>query len=103
MIVTLRQAILIFLAAALAAGLYFAPQVATAQTGDLDCADFGTQEEAQATFDQDTSDPHRLDADDDGIACETLLSVGGGDDDEIAVPEGGIETGGGYCATHDDC
>jgi hypothetical protein len=37
---------------------------------DLDCADFDTQEEAQAEFDKDTSDPNRLDADNDGIACE---------------------------------
>ncbi|NEA97513.1 hypothetical protein G3I78_00220 [Streptomyces sp. SID13726] len=42
---------------------------------DLDCADFAYQEDAQAEFDRDTSDPNRLDEDqgpDDGIACEVL-------------------------------
>jgi hypothetical protein len=37
--------------------------------GDLDCADFSTQEEAQAILDQDPSDPNRLDgSDQDGVA-----------------------------------
>ncbi|MER6290836.1 hypothetical protein [Streptomyces sviceus] len=48
--------------------------VAHAQ-GDLDCADFRFQEDAQAEFDLDRSDPDRLDEDqgpDDGIACEAL-------------------------------
>lgn len=49
---------------------------AMAQSVDLNCDDFGTQEEAQTVYDSDTSDPHRLDADDDGIACETLPSSG---------------------------
>ncbi|MFG2802601.1 hypothetical protein [Streptomyces pseudovenezuelae] len=43
--------------------------------GDLDCADFAYQEDAQAQFDRDRSDPNRLDEDqgpDDGIACEVL-------------------------------
>lgn len=39
---------------------------------DLDCSNFATQEEAQAVLDSDPSDPHRLDADGDGIACESL-------------------------------
>lgn len=43
---------------------------AAAVQEDLDCADFGSQEEAQATLEADPSDPHRLDADNDGIACE---------------------------------
>jgi hypothetical protein len=46
---------------------------------DLDCDDFATQEEAQAVFDQDPSDPNGLDGNDnDGIACENLPSGGGG-------------------------
>src|SRR3954447_9645032 len=43
--------------------------------GDRDCADFRFQEDAQAVFDLDPSDPNRLDEDrgrDDGIACEVL-------------------------------
>ncbi len=39
---------------------------------DLDCADFAYQEEAQAVLDADPSDPHRLDGDHDGEACESL-------------------------------
>lgn len=41
---------------------------------DLDCSDFATQEEAQAVLNADPSDPNRLDAEGDGIACETLPS-----------------------------
>jgi LPXTG-motif cell wall-anchored protein len=37
---------------------------------DLDCADFSTQAEAQAQLGAD--DPHGLDADSDGVACEEL-------------------------------
>lgn len=40
--------------------------------GDYDCSSFDTQEQAQAVLDNDPSDPHRLDGDDDGIACESL-------------------------------
>jgi hypothetical protein len=40
---------------------------------DLDCADFSTQEEAQAEYDADPSDPHDLDGSpEDGVACESL-------------------------------
>jgi hypothetical protein len=49
-------------------------ETARART-DLDCRDFRFQEDAQAVFDTDRSDPHRLDEDqgpDDGIACEAL-------------------------------
>ncbi|MFF8935273.1 excalibur calcium-binding protein [Streptomyces paradoxus] len=48
---------------------------------DLDCRDFAFQEDAQAAFEADRSDPHRLDEDDgpdDGIACESLPRVGSG-------------------------
>ena len=73
---------------------------AEAQSGDqFDCADFDTQEEAQAVYDQDTSDPSGLDgpqgeASDGtpGVACESLPSgsgTGGGTDD-------GSGTGGQY-------
>jgi Excalibur calcium-binding domain len=37
---------------------------------DLDCDDFSSQAEAQATLEVDPSDPHGLDGDDDGKACE---------------------------------
>ena len=55
--------------------------------GDLDCADFATQAEAQAEFDADPTDPNGLDADDDGKACEELAGgseaqQGGGNADK---------------------
>ncbi|MBF2079765.1 MAG: thermonuclease family protein [Synechococcales cyanobacterium T60_A2020_003] len=39
---------------------------------DCDCADFATQAEAQAVLNAFPGDPHRLDGDRDGIACESL-------------------------------
>jgi hypothetical protein len=39
---------------------------------DLDCEDFDTQEEAQAVFDEDPSDPNNLDPNGDGVACALL-------------------------------
>jgi hypothetical protein len=44
----------------------------SAQGGDLDCNDFEFQEDAQAELDRDRSDPHNLDDDNDGVACESL-------------------------------
>ncbi|MFE9138923.1 excalibur calcium-binding protein [Streptomyces sp. NPDC007355] len=52
-----------------------APLSGVAHAQDLDCRDFRYQEDAQAEFDRDPSDPNRLDEDqgpDDGIACEVL-------------------------------
>jgi hypothetical protein len=62
------------------AGLLMAVTAAVAPAGaahaqDLDCGHFTYQEEAQAVFDSDPRDPHRLDEDQgphDGIACEVL-------------------------------
>lgn len=48
-----------------------APATAT-HSGDRDCGDFAYQEDAQAHLNAHPSDPDGLDADDDGIACETL-------------------------------
>ncbi|MFJ9663021.1 excalibur calcium-binding protein [Streptomyces sp. NPDC101219] len=51
------------------------PQSSAAHAQDLDCRDFTHQEDAQALFDSNPRDPHRLDEDqgpDDGIACEAL-------------------------------
>lgn len=44
------------------------------QTGnqDLDCADFSSREEAQSELERDPDDPHNLDADNDGKACEDV-------------------------------
>lgn len=40
--------------------------------GDLNCADFTTQQEAQRVLEQDPSDPNYLDGEGDGVACESL-------------------------------
>jgi hypothetical protein len=48
-------------------------QLATPLVGDLDCKDFKYQEDAQAVYDKDPSDPNGLDgAPKNGIACESL-------------------------------
>src|SRR5215210_3891892 len=38
----------------------------------FNCSSFATQEEAQAVYNSDPSDPNNLDGDNDGIACEDL-------------------------------
>lgn len=63
-----------FLSAATLAILLLAPAGASAL--DYDCADFATQEEAQEYL--TPGDPHRLDGDSDGVACEDLPSGGTG-------------------------
>lgn len=88
---TLRR-LLLLAALCMAAVFVFAP-AAMAQD-EFDCSDFDTQEEAQAEFNSDPSDPSGLDEDDgadDGIACETLPSGGGSTatpmaDDDSASP-----------------
>jgi LPXTG-motif cell wall-anchored protein len=58
-------------------GLFLAAPAALAQAGDQDCADFSSQAAAQAHLQADPSDPDRLDADNDGVACEGFnYSVG---------------------------
>jgi hypothetical protein len=39
---------------------------------DLNCADFTTRPDAQRELDRDRDDPHGLDVDGDGVACEQL-------------------------------
>ena len=63
------------------------PPVAT----DLkDCDDYANQAAAQAALQRDLSDPHNLDADNDGKACEGFFAA-----PQVEVPEGGVETGDG--------
>jgi hypothetical protein len=69
-----------FVTAAAVLLLCLAPFVSFARSAaaqDLDCADFATHEEAQAVLAADPGDPHRLDGDHDGIACESLPRGGG--------------------------
>lgn len=39
---------------------------------DCNCSDFATQAEAKAVLDAELGDPHNLDANGDGIPCESL-------------------------------
>ncbi len=66
-------------AAIAAGGMLWASGGAIAQPGDLDCADFSSHAEAQAEFESAPGDRHRLDADDDNIACEALIDNDGTD------------------------
>jgi hypothetical protein len=72
-----------------------------ARAQEENCSAYETQEEAQAVFDADPSDPNGLDADGNGIACEDLPSAedvgrnrdrdrSGRDDDS---PRGGVDSG----------
>ncbi len=72
------------------------PVDAAGSVVDRDCADFATQQQAQAALDADPSDPERLDADDDGVACESFFDgADERDDQQVAVhPVGGVDTGG---------
>ncbi|PXY38111.1 hypothetical protein BA062_02685 [Prauserella flavalba] len=75
---------MIVLSAFAFAGMAFTG-VASAESaqGEFNCSDFGTWAEAQAVLEQDPSDPHGLDADNDGIACEDL--PGAPDDGETTT------------------
>jgi hypothetical protein len=97
--------------AVLAAGA-MVPLSGSAFAADQDCSDFDTQQEAQAVYDQNTSDPNGLDRDNDGLACENNASgsgseAGDSDDDSDSgqvshVPSGGADTGGGSTAAGGD-
>jgi MYXO-CTERM domain-containing protein len=86
---------------------------------DRDCADFASQAEAQEALDGSVGDPERLDANDDGVACESFFREAAAtsaaptttaaprtsapeaeDDDEEegqvkVMPRGGVDTGDG--------
>src|SRR6185312_10264895 len=89
---------------------------------DRDCPDFASQAEAQEALDGSVGDPERLDANDDGVACESYFreaaattrstpapsrtSAPEADEDDEAekgdeegqvkvLPQGGVDTGDG--------
>lgn len=66
-----RLATSVLVLALTGAGLAAQPAVAIY---DRDCSDFSTQRQAQRFYKNHNPrrDPHRLDADRDGIACESL-------------------------------
>lgn len=62
---------------------------------DLDCVDL-SRAQAQAVLAADPSDPHNLDRDGDGRACEGPdLVAAAGTGQVVAVPGGGVEAGDG--------
>lgn len=70
------------------------PAAPTSTSRDKNCADFATQAEAQAELNKNPSDPNRLDADNDGYACESKF--GKATTGQVKVkPVGGVDTGGG--------
>lgn len=63
------------IAVALSTAVAFSFAVAPASAADKDCSDFRTWRQAQNFYKKHGGpkhDPHRLDGDDDGIACERL-------------------------------
>jgi hypothetical protein len=60
---------------------------------DVDCGEV-SDDEAQRILNADKSDPHRLDVDGDGIACEDEVNVTP-PTVNVVVPSGGVATGGG--------
>jgi hypothetical protein len=68
-----RQRRLCTLAAAAATSLVLALTPTAGALGDKDCKDFDSRKQAQRFFENHNpkKDPHNLDADDDGKACET--------------------------------
>jgi micrococcal nuclease len=55
---------------------------------DKDCSEFRTQVEAQEVLEQDPSDPHDLDGDGDGMACNTYPYGDGGGSSGGQTPGG---------------
>ena len=69
---TLGGTIMKIIQAALASALLLLAFTGTTMAqADRDCSDFSSQEEAQEFYERNgPGDPHRLDRDKDGIACE---------------------------------
>jgi hypothetical protein len=86
----MRRLLLALLAAA--GLLVLSTTAAGAQANDQNCADFGSQADAQAHLSADTSDPDRLDADNDGKACEDFAFPEAGGDRQTALPLTGART-----------
>ncbi|WP_410576075.1 excalibur calcium-binding domain-containing protein [Amycolatopsis sp. lyj-108] len=66
-----------------------------AQSADKDCADFPSQAAAQAELKKNPRDPHKLDGDRDGYACESRFGEPAKSGQVKVKPVGGVATGGG--------
>jgi hypothetical protein len=69
--------------------LLLAFPVAAGAQADLNCRDFPSRAAAQARLDADRSDPHGLDGDEDGLACDKFDYAGqaAGSGDEAGGPD----------------
>lgn len=86
--------VMVLVAATFASPPYSETALAAKSPRDIyNCSDFRYQEDAQAVLDLDPKDPHRLDGDKDGIACESLPHRPASDSDAkvplILVPGAG--------------
>ena len=81
-------------ALAVAASVLAVTPAVAASSADLDCSDFTSQEQAQGVYASNPSDPNRLDADNDGIACDAA----GGSSVSSSAPQDGVATGAGGTA-----
>ncbi|WP_414936374.1 excalibur calcium-binding domain-containing protein [Amycolatopsis sp. cmx-11-51] len=66
-----------------------------ARSADKDCADFPSQAAAQAELKRNPRDPHKLDGDNDGYACESRFGEPAKSGQVKVKPVGGVATGGG--------
>ncbi|WP_410658576.1 excalibur calcium-binding domain-containing protein [Amycolatopsis sp. lyj-112] len=71
------------------------PAPGTTKSTDKDCADFPSQAAAQAELKKNPRDPHKLDADHDGYACESRFGEPAKSGQVKVKPVGGVATGGG--------
>ncbi|MFC3449386.1 excalibur calcium-binding domain-containing protein [Amycolatopsis speibonae] len=67
----------------------------SAPFADKDCADFPSQAAAQAELKKNPRDPHKLDGDHDGYACESRFGEPARSGQVKVKPVGGVATGGG--------
>jgi hypothetical protein len=85
----------------LTAGMSFALTGTALAAPDRDCADFASQAHAQAAFDAVPGDPERLDANNNGVACEAYSYAGSGSGQVARAPSGGVAAGDGSSSTDD--
>jgi Excalibur calcium-binding domain len=70
-----------------ASAVLLLPLTGVASAQDRDCSDFASQSEAQQALDASSGDPERLDADGDGIACESSFGGSVTDQADLAVDD----------------
>lgn len=114
----IKRGILIFVLAALVFALVGGqaiadpPHEATGADGTHNCDDFASQAEAQSYFENtggNNGPEEDLDRNNNGEACEDSGLPATGTSDGATNGGNGtptptrVDTGGGYCATHDDC